>query len=244
MDTIHTEFFKIRASEINHCKQIHPYALIQLMQEASLQHTISLKVSFWDLETIKASWVLLKMEVHFYHYPILNEEVRVETFPSGLDGFFTYRDYRMYGQNGNLYATISSMWTLMNMDTRKMMKIPSQFDLFIVKNEYSLPRPDFRLESVNSKNVSALKVNYYHLDWNGHLNNVQLIRLMLESLNDDILCKMKIKSLKLHFKAEATMGQYLNFHHVMQDNKTIRHAIFEKESNKDILYALSEWENL
>ncbi|MGB4957828.1 MAG: acyl-ACP thioesterase domain-containing protein, partial [Saprospiraceae bacterium] len=128
MSYIHTEIFRVRTSEINHRKVIHPHALIQLMQEASMQHTLGLQVSVWDMESIHATWVLLKMDVKISHYPKLNETVSVQTFPSGLNGYFTYRDYYMYGQDGQLCATISSMWTLMNIETRKMMRIPLTFD--------------------------------------------------------------------------------------------------------------------
>lgn len=87
MSYIHTEQFSIRTSEINHNKSLHAYALIQLMQEASMQHTIGMKVSVWDMEAIQGGWVLLKMEVQFYHYPVLGQKVTVKTYPSGLDGY-------------------------------------------------------------------------------------------------------------------------------------------------------------
>lgn len=243
MGTIHTEHFRIRTSEINPQKLLHPYALIQLMQEASMQHTISMKVSVWDMENMKASWVLLKMEVHFYRLPSLNEEVKVETYPSGLDGYFTYRDYYMYGQDGTQCATISSMWTLMNTETRKMMKIPESFSSLVHLSATTLQRPDFRLKPIKqTENNNALTVNYFHLDWNGHVNNVQLVRLMFERMDYDMVSKIKLKSLKLHFKAEATMNQQLNFCNEKQDNHTVSHAVKDMNTGKDILHAESEWE--
>jgi medium-chain acyl-[acyl-carrier-protein] hydrolase len=245
MGTKHTENFKVRTAEINHLKLIHPHALIQLMQEASMQHTISMKVSVWDLEKMKASWVLLKMDINFFRFPSLNEEVKVITYPSGLDGYFTFRDYFMYDQKGFLCATISSMWTLMNTESRKMIKIPDDFGSLVYQHENNLPRPSLRFETVTAeKDINELKVNYLHLDWNGHVNNVQLIRLLLESLDFDLLSKKALKTINLQFKAEAIIGHQIIFCNEKQDNNVWRHAIKEKDSQKDLLLAVTEWTDL
>jgi medium-chain acyl-[acyl-carrier-protein] hydrolase len=245
MGTLHTEYFKIRTSEINHLKLLHPHALIQLMQEASMQHTIRMKVSVWDLERLHSSWVLLKMQVTIHHYPTLNEDVRVETYPSGLDGYFTYRDYFMYDQNDKLYATITSMWTLMNTASRKIMKIPDSFGSLVYGETNALARPEFRLKSIDIiKRTSEIQVNYYHLDWNGHVNNVQLVRLILESLDSNITSKMKMKSMSVHFKLEAMIGQTIVFNNETVNDQNIRHAVKDKITGKDLLLAETEWEAL
>lgn len=243
MSTVHTEHFRIRTSEINHRKMLHPHAMIQLMQEASMQHTISMKVSVWDLENMKASWVLLKMQVEILHFPTLNDVVKVETFPSGLDGYFTYRDYYMYDKEDNLCAKISSLWTLMHTESRKMMKIPESFLALVHNTAEKLHKPEFRLQSLaSSDNFTDIKVNYFHLDWNGHINNVQLIRLMLESLESSFLNNMKLKSLSLHFKTEVMPDQEISIMHEIVHETTINHSIKQKETNKEVLLAVSEWE--
>lgn len=239
---IHTETFKIRTSEINHLKEIHAFALIQLMQEASMQHTIGMKVSVWDMEALKAGWVLLKMEVNFYHYPTLNERVTIKTYPSGLEGYFTFRDYLVYSEDGTLCASASSMWTMFNTETRKMVKIPEHFGTLVYKDAEPLPKPDKKLlvpEAGTSE--SNVTVNYFHLDWNGHVNNVQLIRLMMESLNNELLVNNKLLTLSLQFKTEAMLSQQLTFVHQPVGKQTFIHAIRDLNSGKDVVLAQSEW---
>lgn len=242
MSYIHTEQFSIRTSEINHNKLLHPSALIQLMQEASMQHTIGMKVSVWDMEAIQGGWVLLKMEVRFFHYPILGQKVTVKTYPSGLDGYFTYRDYFMYDENENLCATASSMWTMMNTESRKMVKIPFSFQSLVYESETPLDRPSKKLYPATiSVQTTNVKVNYFHLDWNGHVNNVQLIKFIMESLDSSIHYNLSMETFNIQFKTEAKLHQeLLLFNEAMSENQ-YRHSIRDKSTNRDIVIAESVW---
>ncbi len=242
MSYIHTEQFSIRTSEINHNKSLHASALIQLMQEASMQHTIGMKVSVWDMEAIQGGWVLLKMEVQFYHYPVLGQKVTVKTYPSGLDGYFTYRDYFMYDDNDTLCATATTMWTMMNTESRKMVKIPFSFQSLVYTSDTPLNRPTKKLYPATTEVLSNhVKVNYFHLDWNGHVNNVQLIRFIMESLDNSMHYEKTLDSFAIQFKNEAVLDQELFIYNEDISDHHYRHLITDKTTGKDILTAESVW---
>lgn len=243
MSYIYTDHFKIRTSEINHLKVIHPHALIQLMQEASMQHTIGMKVSVWDMEHMKTAWVLLKMKVEIFSYPALNQSVTVKTYPSGLEGYFTYRDYLMYDQDNNLIATASSMWTMMHIESRKMVKIPENFGTLVYKDIVSLAKPDKKIPSLSSADMtSTIKVNYFHLDWNGHVNNVQLIKMIMETLDSSIHVHKSLKSLNIQYKNEVLCGQILIIKSQTIAANHIIHSISAQDSSKEIVTAESFWD--
>jgi len=245
MSYIHTEQFSIRTSEINHNKSLHAYALIQLMQEASMQHTIGMKVSVWDMEAIQGGWVLLKMEVQFYHYPVLGQKVTVKTYPSGLDGYFTYRDYFMYDDNDTLCATATTMWTMMNTESRKMVKIPFSFQSLVYTSDTPLNRPTKKLYPATTEVLSNhVKVNYFHLDWNGHVNNVQYFKMIMESLDPNILTTKEIRSLAIQYKSEALLGQELVISHQMDSDYIIRHTIREINTGKDLILGETQWSDI
>ena len=242
MSYIHTEQFSIRTSEINHNKSLHASALIQLMQEASMQHTIGMKVSVWDMEAIQGGWVLLKMEVQFYHYPVLGQKVTVKTYPSGLDGYFTYRDYFMYDDMDTLCATATTMWTMMNTESRKMVKIPFSFQSLVYTSDTPLNRPTKKLYPATTEgHAKNVKVNYFHLDWNGHVNNVQLIRFIMESLDNSVHFEKTLDTFAIQFKNEAVLNQELLIYNEDISDHHYRHLITDKTTGKDILMAESVW---
>lgn len=241
MSNIHTETFKVRTAEINPLKQMHPHAMIQLMQEASMQHTIRAGVSVWDMEAIHASWVLLRMEVRFYHFPELNETIRVETYPCGMEGYFTYRDYKMYGIDGRLYAEIASQWTLMNTDERRMMRIPETFRN-LIHHVDKISKPDFKIHApVPPFSEHQTVVNYFQLDWNGHINNVHLIRMVMETLPTDFHRHYTLKKLQLQFRHEAFVDIPLTIRTSDTSGAIKQHSISTSDTQQEILLVLSEW---
>lgn len=242
MSYIHKETFRVRTSEINLRKEIHPHHLIQLMQESSMQHTLGMKVSVWDLESQNVSWVLLKKHIQFFRFPLLGELVEIHTYPSGLDGYFTYRDYYVYDGNGDVCANASSMWTLMDTVERKMVKIPAAFGSLVYQTDYYLPKPSQKLKiPIDSSLPYDVKVNYLHLDWNGHVNNVQLIKMIFESLDEKILQNQVLSSFTIQFKSEATLGQNLVVRSENISDNEIIHAIKNKDTEKDIILATTKW---
>ncbi len=243
MSYIHKETFRVRTSEINLRKEIHPHHLIQLMQEASMQHTLGMKVSVWDLESQNVSWVLLKKTIRFFRFPILGEIIEVHTFPSGLDGYFTYRDYYVYDEKGDLCANASSMWTLMDTNERKMVKIPVTFGSLVYQTDIYLPKPSQKMRIPEEvENPFKIKVNYLHLDWNGHVNNVQLVKMIFESLGESAIKDRVLSTFTIQFKSEATLGQNLEVRSQLVTESEAIHAIKNVETGKDIILANSSWD--
>lgn len=242
MSYIHKETFRVRTSEINLSKEIHPHHLIQLMQEASMQHTLGMKVSVWDLESQSVSWVLLKKTIRFFKFPLLGQNIEIHTFPSGLDGYFTYRDYYVYDENGDLCANASSMWTLMDTNERKMVKIPASFGSLVYQTETYLPKPVQKMRIPEEEDSPfKVKVNYLHLDWNGHVNNVQLVKMIFESLSENILKDRVLSTFTIQFKSEAILGQNLEVRSQLLSENEVIHAIKNVETGKDIILGNSIW---
>lgn len=246
MSNIHTEHFSIRTSEISHLKVAHPHALIQLMQEASMQHTIHMKVSVWDLENIKSSWVLVRMEVDIFRHPTLNERIKIDTYPSGVDGYFTYRDYYVYDGDQHLIAQATSQWVLMSTDTRKMIKIPETFTSLIHDANIPLQKPGSISNSAHQNVIikQNRSVNYFHLDWNGHVNNVAMIKMIFESLTTQILYNKRLKKLLIQFKGESTLDQVLSFITLETTaDEMLLHKVEDFETERELVLAQTIWEN-
>ncbi|MBK9256655.1 MAG: hypothetical protein IPM42_14300 [Saprospiraceae bacterium] len=243
MSYIYKDSFTIRVQEIDHRKCVQAPELIRLMQEASMKHTIELKVSVWDLESENISWVLIKKDIQFYRFPEWGESLTIKTYPSGLDRFFTFRDYLVYDASGILVATASSSWTLMDTINRKMVRIPQKYEELLVKSENLLPRPSGKAVVPDSLPISVenFKVGYFHLDWNGHTNNVHIIRFMLETTPDEIIFQKKLAGFNIQFKNECMLNEDLESVVYQSGPDTFFHSLRNKENGKEIASASSQW---
>ncbi|MEL6987617.1 MAG: acyl-ACP thioesterase domain-containing protein, partial [Bacteroidota bacterium] len=185
----YTGNYQIRAYEIDMHKRCTPPALIQIMHEASLMHTIKLGVSVWDLEKQKISWVLRSMHIEINRLPLLNESIKLLTYPSGYQRMFTYRDYYVYDQDDILIASSKTKWVLMDTEQRKFTPFPEAMKALIqLEGKQTLPIPNDKIKKIDIKDYShRFVVNWYDLDFNQHLNNIVYIKWALQSLSNEVL---------------------------------------------------------
>ncbi len=232
--------FKVRTSEINRFKELKLIHLIQLMQEASMQNVLKLKLSVWDLAEENMSWVLLKKDIHINAIPTVGETIKVRTYPSGFKKIFAYRDFKVYNEEGLLLATAGSTWGLMDMSKRRLVKIPA-YEFYDVIPKDSLDPPSFNLKELdNYTELQKTRMFWHDLDWNGHINNSVLVKQMLESLPSTIFESHQITNLKLQFKTESFLHDELsstsNF-----DGTQSNHSLYRDTDKKLIALAQMSW---
>lgn len=241
-DLQHTAHFQIRCGEIDAQRKIKISAFVELLQETSMQHIIKLKASAWDLEARRMSWILLRKRIDIITLPKIGETIKVVTKPTGFAGYFAHRDYLVYDAEDTLIASASSYWTLMDMSQRKMIRIPEDLlDLVHPDDSEYLPRVDKRIKK--QKNVDQtieLKVYQTHLDWNNHVNNVNYLKWMLMSLPQEKYSGKTPKSVNIHFKGEAMLGDIITAQLTIQEDQTL-HQIIKNDDNKLVAIAEISW---
>ena len=215
MSYIHSESYRIRVHEIDTRKKITVPAIIQIMQEASMQHIIKLGASVWDLEVDQKSWVLIKKEVEVFDRPGLNELINIKTYPSGFQKFFAYRDYYCYNNKGTLVAQASSCWVLVDVNSKQISHILPK--LYEIENpsEQVLPRPTFKIPDIKTNSPSwTHRVSQFELDWNHHLNNSHLNKIILSACPSN----EEIKHFQVSYKSEAFENDILEVFTQKKDN--------------------------
>ncbi|HMQ05991.1 MAG TPA: thioesterase [Saprospiraceae bacterium] len=239
---VHQAGYKIRSSEIGKDQKIKPYALVQLMQEASMEHVVLAQASAWDEALEGMTWVLLRKEIHFYQWPSLGEEIKVITYPSGFERIFAYRDYLVENKDGQRLTEAASTWTLIHKKTRNLVSIPEKFLPFDGRSEMNpLPRCGTAFPRTSQwKDGLPYRIGLNDLDWNGHMNNVQYVRFIMEDEEERTLQK-KPKNMTLHFRQEGFHGDHVRVQYGKSDSgsQNIYRIIKEKESV--LFQAAIEW---
>lgn len=234
--------YVVRSSEIDSNKRLKIPALIQLLQEASMQNVLSLKLSVWDLEEENLSWVLLKKDLKIYKLPTVGQRIKIKTYPAGFHRIFAYRDFVVTDEHNSILATAGSVWGLINTQTRKLMTIPSYEFYDIIPNDI-LERPNFKLPAkIEAQHSRPSNIVWHNLDWNGHVNNVVLIQSMLDTIPNDYLHTHQLESLQLQFKCESILGDDLESNCQINENE-ILHQIIRRTDNSIIASARSVWIN-
>lgn len=240
------EKFRIRTFEIDNKKVATLPAIVELMQEAAMQNVTEIDLSVEDLEEHKISWVLMRKNMTVHRLPTLGEKINILTYPAGFEKFFTYRDYKIFAENGDLLCASASTWLLMNTDTRRMTRIPvfiRDLEAKMKENiKLGLPRPSLKLDFKFEKADFTKKftVNYFDLDFNLHLSNVTYLKWMLEAIPNDFLLENSIKNIDILYRAECRLGEKVISKVQQIDEKIFLHQLINGDG-KELMTARTKW---
>lgn len=237
LEFTHSERFKIFAFATDRHKRVSVPALIRLLQDTAMGHVRKLEISVFDLEPLHLAWVLLRMRVEVIKKPELGEMVEVLTYPSGIDRFFTFRDYYMYNEKGEIIATAATTWLMMDTRSRRMARIPEQIvqkiPLTAPLGRTPLPHAADKLpQLLNPLRTLDFRVNWHDLDFNAHLNNVTYIEWMLETLPDEILDQRNLQQIEIIFLLEAQWKEKIESKVEAQADGSFLHQLSRSSDGK------------
>jgi acyl-ACP thioesterase len=239
--------YTVKTYDIDTQRRMKVASLVMLMQEAAMQNVIEMKLSAWDLEPLKISWVLLRKNLRINRLPMVEEKLRVETYPAGFEKFFTYRDYKVFDEKEELIAHSATTWLLLHTVERRMVRIPEfilAFEPQMPAGELCLPRPKAKLPvfEKSSHDDIPFRVNWHDLDFNGHLNNVYYLQWMLETLPEDRLASDSLREMEILYKTEAHWKDRLTSGIQQVDERTYLHSLVRVSDGKELAAGMSHFE--
>ncbi|KAI7980764.1 hypothetical protein LOK49_Contig108G00010 [Camellia lanceoleosa] len=210
--------FSIRSYEIGADRTASIETLMNHLQETALNHVKSAGLlgdgfgSTPEMCKKNLIWVVTKMQVLVDRYPTWGDVVQVDTWvaASGKNGMrrdWLVRDCR----TGDILTRASSVWVMMNKETRRLSKIPNEvrgeIGTFFVdsppvvdEDSRKLPKLD---ESTADYIRNGLTPRWSDLDVNQHVNNVKYIGWILESAPLPILERHELCGMTLEYRREC-----------------------------------------
>ncbi|CAA3024279.1 palmitoyl-acyl carrier protein thioesterase, chloroplastic-like isoform X1 [Olea europaea var. sylvestris] len=216
--------FSIRSYEIGADRTASIETLMNHLQETALNHVKTAGLlgdgfgSTREMCKRNLIWVVSKMQVIVDQYPTWGDVVQVDTWvaASGKNGM--RRDWLVRDSNtGDILTRASSVWVMMNKETRRLAKIPDE-----VREEIggyfvdSLPVVDEdsrKLPKLNGDNAdyvrTGLTPRWSDLDVNQHVNNVKYVGWILESVPLPILETCELAGMTLEYRRECMRDSVL-----------------------------------
>ena len=95
--------------------------LLSLVLQVSGKQSLSLGMSDeYVFQTYNLVWIITEYAIEIDRLPRYTENIVIETVPTAYNKLFCYRDFNVYGQDGEKILTIHSTFVLMDYDTRKV----------------------------------------------------------------------------------------------------------------------------
>lgn len=210
-------------------------AILDCFQDAAIFEAQNSKITLDYLYNRQIAWLLGSWQIVLERRPKLNERIRITTSPYDFKGFLGYRNFALTGEDDSIIVKAASIWTLI--DTNKL--LPSKPTQELIDGYEMGERLDMNYAPRkiallgDGVDVECFRVRKYQIDSNLHMNNVEYVKLAMETLPEDV----SIKELRAEYKKAAHFGDEITAAVIAVENK---HQVVLKASNKEI-YAIVEF---
>jgi medium-chain acyl-[acyl-carrier-protein] hydrolase len=241
-----TDEVRVRSYDVTPQGTASVLALADYFQEAAGRHAAELGVSMQDLLAENRAWVLAHFRMEIDRLPAWNEEITIETWPSGLERLFATREVVFRDEEGKDLARGTSSWLVIDTERRRPVRPPD--GLYDIETP-DRPAPlDTDLDDLPAPGridcERDFTVRYHDLDLNRHVNNVRYLEWALETLPVEILDERRCTGLALQFEAEATLGDPIEATvHLANEDGALRarHRLAHAEDDRTLAIATTSW---
>lgn len=217
-----------------------PY-LSGLLQETATLHANILGLGFENLHSEGLQWVLSRQWLKMTRYPHRQEKIIITTWPSGKGGITWLRDYRISDADGNELGIATSLWFVMDRNTRRLR--PSRIGKHLdtdkaerVRNTDLKPLP--ALEDVRS--TGFISAGYFDIDVHHHINNVRYLTWMLSGIDPEFMSSHMARELEINFLAEGFIGDELDIF-ISGTETSLSHGLIRHEDGIELSRMRTEW---
>ena len=234
---IYEKEYELRISDFDSSDQLKSTAVLDIFQSMADKHAHVLNIGFDDLIKKDLVWVLLRSRFDIIS-PIRfgTDTVIAKTWPHKAGRVDFDRDYLVEDLNGNVLVKGSSKWCVINYKTRRIainggVAYPDGEYYPLANYQDGLKKlPDFDISGAEKFTGYAGDST---LDHNGHVNNVEYCRFIIDALK--LAKDEKIKFIELNYINEMQVGEYELYFKKEGNNRLIRGFSQGKESFRAVV---------
>ena len=197
--------YEIRAYECDYRGRISPLAMFDFMQDLASQHADKLGFSVKALMQQNMTWVLSRIHLKFTGIVYWEDRLTGQTWPSGTQGKYALRDFKLINEKEQIIAVGTSSWMVIDLEKRIPLKFDSVLDASELINLERSLQDDFQPLPVPDSfdYEKEFHVRYSDLDVNKHVNHVAYIDWGLEAVPEAVLLKSYPVEIEVGYRREV-----------------------------------------
>lgn len=188
------------------------------------------------------TWVLSRLSIEVSDIPMAHDRFYIETWVEGAMKFFTNRNFKIQGVNGNkVYGYGRSVWAMIDTETRQPVNLLSIHggvisDYVLCEKECPIAKYSHAKMDEKAEFVRSIVTNYSDIDINGHVNSAKYIEHILDLWDTAWYETNHVARLEIAYVAESHWGDTLNFYRERSSDNEFCVRITKKspDSDKDV----------
>lgn len=201
LDLISKEIKHIEISDVDYMYEYHLYHLFERFTELATESAT--KIGLWNHDMMKHyGWVVAKQSLHLDE-PICYGDIIEITTTVSKGSFVSFPRYYFVYKNNKQIGYCSSIWTLIDIEKRRMVS-PQRIgiDIPLMPEKRLLEAPQNIEMDIPMEHVKTRDVFYSDIDVNQHMNNTKYIQWVCDLLDDDVHKNNYISDISIQYKKE------------------------------------------
>ncbi len=199
--------FKIDFRDVDKTERLRINVLVDFMQETSREHAMVLGTDFSSSDS-SCFWVIIRTKVKLDKLPVLDDEIRIDTFVVGVDGLFAVRRFEIFDAVGNLIGHIIGYYLLIDRANNRPVRFKKSIELYSWAN---LKYDGKRLEKLVVVDDTVVREEFRKvfsgdIDCNGHMNNVRYVAWSLDMFSSTELVDKPALGIQIQYIHELKEG--------------------------------------
>ena len=205
--------FEIPPQFVDFQRRIKLSSLTDLILTASGYNADENGFGLRHLKKLNATWVLSRLALEMDYFPKQYEKITVETWVQEVHTANTIRNYRIYNEKGEVIGNSTSVWVMINVETRRPMdlRLLEGISVFATNESCGIDRPH-KLNAVESETIDSFSVKYSDIDINQHVNTVRYMDWMVNTFTLDEHKAHTIRRVDVNFMNEVVYGDVISVH--------------------------------
>lgn len=210
---MYQEKFFVSSGDVDDHFKLKLSSIFKFFQIVSSNHSELLGLGKKETIDKGMCWVISRMKVVVFKYPEMLETIIVKTHPGPIMSFLFPRYYQIYSESGELLATGSACWSLLDAVTHKVIIKPVANAINYPSETHpdDIPLPE-RIIGKDFSLLDSRKVRYSDIDINRHLNNIKYIEYLIDIHNVDFYDKNWISEIVINFEKEIKDDEEVKFY--------------------------------
>ncbi|MCI8609087.1 MAG: hypothetical protein HFE73_05540 [Firmicutes bacterium] len=211
---MYTQKYRIRMYDVDANKIAKPSALLQEMQDTGDRQMFAEKPSYDEVFATGRAIMLNRLDMNILEEIHLEDVVTSASWPCPGRRATFLRCYGMWqgqGADQRMVAEISSQWSLVGLEDRKILPIDQMdFSNFTYGDYHEAAPGKFKVDKELEESMELVcekKVGYSDADCNGHMNNTYYLNVLCDQIPELTAGTHRVSSVRLHYSREAVVGE-------------------------------------
>lgn len=240
------EDFKVRSYEMDREARASFQAISNYLMEAAANHAYQLKLSVAHLKERYLTWVLSRLHIRIDQYPLWQEKIWIETWPSKLEELYALRDFRIINNKDKVIGVATSSWMLIDIRTRRPIRMPDFMDGYANEEKgRALIDPFDKLPALQKIDYEKqFNVRLSDLDINQHVNFINYIEWAIETVPENVWKAYQLGYMQISFRAESNYGDRILSHcetGTDSDQKIFIHRLLKEGTETELTRLVTRW---